>query len=339
MWKGIWKGRTRSAFTLIELLVVIAIIAILIALLLPAVQQAREAARRTQCRNNLKQLGLAMHNYHDNFNQFAPTIFGIAGNFTWSDSSRGSYLVRYLPYMDQAPFYNAMNFSLQGVAWNPGNFEAQVDPQGQLYRQKLIPAYTCPSDPSPNLGGHSAKSNYACSMGNQRMDQFGGPWGTCSLYLGNNFNTAGAGHGNSGASQDISGILSRMLWAAKIGDIVDGTSNCIAAGEIRPACGDHTWNGWFHFNSMWVATTGPINYPVECIYESPNWNAASAPPGKTACNQYQSWNTTQAFKSRHVGGAHFLLADGSVRFISENLDYITYQRLGDRRDGGVVGDF
>jgi prepilin-type N-terminal cleavage/methylation domain-containing protein/prepilin-type processing-associated H-X9-DG protein len=332
-------GRLRRAFTLIELLVVIAIIAILIALLLPAVQQAREAARRTQCRNNLKQLGLAMHNYHDNFNQFAGTIFADGGTPNWSDSSRGSYLIRYLPYMDQAPFYNALNFSTTGVAWNPGNFEAQVDPQGNLYRQKVIPAFKCPSDPSPDLGGHSAKTNYACSMGNQLMPAYTSGWGTCSLYPGNNFNTGAAGHGNSRSSQDISGIVSRLVWAAKIGDIVDGTSNVIAAGEIRPACGDHSWNGWFHFNSLWIATTAPINFPVECIYESPNWNAGSAPAGKTACNQYQSWNTTQGFKSRHVGGAHFLLCDGSVRFIGENLDYTTYQRLGDRRDGGVVGDF
>ena len=344
MEKRIWFGNLRRAFTLIELLVVIAIIAVLIALLLPAVQQAREAARRTQCKNNLKQLGLAMHNYHDNFNRFAPTIFETEGPFTWSDGSKGSYLVRYLPYIDQAPFYNALNFSGKGTAWNLPNFEASVAAQGRLYRQRLIPAYACPSDPSPDLGGHSAKSNYACSMGNQFMPNaglYGGPapWGNCSLYPGNNFGTGSAGHGNTSSSNEVSGILSRYNWAAKLSEITDGTSNVIAAGEIRPSCGDHTWNGWFHFNSMWVATTAPINFPVECIYESPNWNAGSPPTGKNGCNQYQAWNTTQGFKSRHVGGAHFLLCDGSVKFVSENIDYLTYQKVGDRRDGGVVGDF
>jgi len=338
------RRRMRPAFTLIELLVVIAIIAVLIALLLPAVQQAREAARRTQCKNNLKQLGLAMHNYHDNYNRFAPTIFAEEGPFTWSDGSKGSYLVRYLPYIDQAPFFNALNFSLMATAWNPGNFEVQNDPQGQAYRQKQIPAYKCPSEPSPDLGGWSAKSNYACSMGNQAMVNAGvgggpAPWGSCPQYQGNNFGTGPAGHGNSHSPQDISGTVSRLNWAAKIADMTDGTSNVIAAGEIRPSCGDHTWNGWFHFNSMWVATTAPINYPIVCILEDPGWDGGSPPPGKTACNQYQAWNTTQGFKSRHVGGCHFLMNDGSVRFLSENLDYLTYQKLGDRRDGQPVGEF
>jgi prepilin-type N-terminal cleavage/methylation domain-containing protein/prepilin-type processing-associated H-X9-DG protein len=335
-----WKGRWRSGFTLIELLVVIAIIAILIALLLPAVQQAREAARRTQCRNNLKQLGLAMHNYHDNFNQFAPTIFADSGALTWSDSSRGSYMIRYLPYIDQAPFFNALNFSLMGTAWNPGNFEAQTNPNGQLWRNTPIPSFMCPSDPSPPVGGHSAKSNYACSMGAQAMPSWtANPWGVCTQYPGNVLNTGGAGHGNDRNPDAISGIVSRLCWAARIGQITDGTSNVIAMGEIRPSCGDHTWNGWFHFNSLWVATTAPINFPIECINESTSWNAATAPAGRNGCNQYQNWSTSQGFKSRHVGGAHFLLCDGSVRFISENIDYLTYNRVGDRRDGAVVGDF
>jgi prepilin-type N-terminal cleavage/methylation domain-containing protein/prepilin-type processing-associated H-X9-DG protein len=330
----------RSGFTLIELLVVIAIIAILIALLLPAVQQAREAARRTQCRNNLKQLGLAMHNYHDNFKQFAPTPFEDAGPVTWSDASRGSYLIRYLPYVDQAPFYNAMNFSLRGTPWTTANFEGQVAPDGTLYRNKLIPAFVCPSETSPDVPAHSAKSNYAFSMGNQLMPtNAGNPWGVCSLYPGNNFGTGAAGHGNSYAPSQVSGIISRMNWAARISDIVDGTSNVIAVGEIRPSCGDHSWNGWFHFNSLWIATTAPINQPIVCINEDVGWNSATAPAGKNGCNQYQSYNASQGFKSRHVGGAHFTLCDGSVRFISENIDYLTYQRVGDRRDGGVVSDF
>jgi prepilin-type N-terminal cleavage/methylation domain-containing protein/prepilin-type processing-associated H-X9-DG protein len=330
----------RAGFTLIELLVVIAIIAILIALLLPAVQQAREAARRTQCRNNLKQLGLAMHNYHDNFNQFAPTIFHTAGAVNWSDSSRGSYLVRYLPYIDQAPLYNAMNFSLQGTAWTTANFEGQVAADGTLYRNKVISAFICPSETTPNVPAHSAKSNYACSMGNQLMPTNGGnPWGACALFPGNNFGTGASGHGNSLNASEISGIVSRMPWAARIGEIIDGTSNVIAMGEIRPSCGDHMWNGWFHFNSLWVATTAPINHPIQCINEDSGWNSATAPAGLNGCNQYQAYNTSQGFKSRHVGGAHFLLCDGSVRFISENIDYLTYQRVGDRRDGAVVGDF
>lgn len=341
------RRASRPAFTLIELLVVIAIIAILIALLLPAVQQAREAARRTQCRNNLKQLGLAMHNYHDNFNQFAPSVMHPEGppGYTWSESSKGSYMVRYLPYLDQAPLFNALNFNAIAPAWNPPNLEAQTNPQGQLYRHMIIPSLQCPSEESSNLDGHSAKSNYACSMGNQAMpawDSSGnnGVWtgAPCTLYPGNNFGTGPAGHGSSWNANDISGIVARFNWAARIRDITDGTSNVIAAGEIRPQCGDHTRNGWMHFNSLWVATTAPINFPIVCVRE-PGWDAASAPPGMNACNHWQNWQTSQGFKSRHVGGAHFLMCDGAVKFITQNIDYITYQRLGCRRDGGTVGDF
>jgi len=323
---------SRSAFTLIELLVVIAIIAILIALLLPAVQQAREAARRTQCRNNLKQLGLAVHNYHDNFNQFPITSFndGSAPGATWSDGSKGSYMIRLLPYIDQAPLYNLMNFSMTGTPWTLPNFEAQVDSTGQLLRQKVIPGFLCPSEPSPVQGGHSSKTNYALSMGNQALPSQGD---TCTLYPGNIYGTGPDGHGNTMNSARVSGIISRFNWGAKIADITDGTSNVICAGEIRPNCGDHSNNGWFHFNAIWIATTPPINYPINCYNEGP------AVPTPGPCNQPNNWQTSQGFKSKHTGGAHFLLCDGSVRFISENINYNTYQMLGDRRDGQVVGDF
>lgn len=338
--------KARRAFTLIELLVVIAIIAILIALLLPAVQQAREAARRTQCKNNLHQLGLALHNYHDVYGQFPISIFnnGAAPGPTWSNSSRGSYLIRLLPYVDQAPLFNALDFTTVGAAWNPPNFEAQTDGNGKLYRHYLIPGYQCPSETSPNIDGHSARTNYALSMGNQAMPTNGGgnpaAWGGCTQYPGNNFGTGASGHGNTFTSGNVSGIVSRFNWAAKIRDITDGTSNTIAGGEIRPQCGDHSRNGWFHFNSMWIATTAPINYKIYCVREDTGWNSATPPqPGDTGCNQFQNWSTSQGFKSRHEGGAQFVLADGSARFISENIDYMLYQRLGDRRDGQPVGEF
>jgi prepilin-type N-terminal cleavage/methylation domain-containing protein/prepilin-type processing-associated H-X9-DG protein len=351
---------SRRAFTLIELLVVIALSAILIALLLPAVQQAREAARRTQCKNNLHQLGLALHNYHDVYGQFPMTVFNEGDpnstTQTWSDSSRGNYLVRLLPYIDQAPLFNALNFSTVGTAWNcPDptntsncNFEALTDSNGKLYRHYAIPGFLCPSESSPLIDGHSAKSNYALSMGNQAMpSQY-----PCTDFPGNNFGTGIPGHGNvdhdhwdpvhqaSGAG--ASGILRRMYWSAKIRDITDGTSNTIAGGEIRPQCGDHSRNGWLHFNSLWIATTAPINYPIACVREESiqvggvtyQWNTVPA-----GCHHYANWQTSQGFKSRHTGGAHFVLADGSARFISENIDYMTYQRLGDRRDGQVVGEF
>jgi prepilin-type N-terminal cleavage/methylation domain-containing protein/prepilin-type processing-associated H-X9-DG protein len=336
----------RSAFTLIELLVVIAIIAILIALLLPAVQQAREAARRTQCKNNLHQLGIALHNYHDVYNQFPLTVFNTAApGFNWSDSSRGSYLVRLLPYIEQSNLFNALNFSLSGPAWSTANFEGQVDPAGKLYRQYVIPAYMCPSDPQPILDGHSAKTNYMMSMGNQSMPGGGTAWGTCSQYNSpgdrNVFGLYAPGHGNTDNPSYTSGVLSRLNWAANFRDITDGTSNTIAAGEVLGQCGDHSRNGWFHFNSTWIATTAPINFPIACVRESlrgVSWDSGSPGP-LNACNHWQNWQTSQGFKSKHTGGANFVMCDGATKFLSENIDYRIYQRLGDRRDGEVVGEF
>ena len=338
------KKRLYRGFTLIELLVVIAIIAVLVALLLPAVQQAREAARRSSCKNNMKQIGLALHNYHDTHLQFP--INGLtdiaASGATWSPGSKGSYWVRLLPFMDQAPLYNQIDFSMSGPAWscnnnapqsNDCNIEAITTADGQLLRHISIPTLQCPSEPSPARDGHSNKSNYALSMGNQAMPSQAG---MCNLYPGNDFGTGGAGHGNTRAPSNTSGIISRLGFGAKMAQISDGMSNTIAAGEIRPQCGDHARNGWFHFNSLWIATTAPINFPIGCVREDPiqiggttyQWNTVP-----NSCNRYNNWQTSQGFKSRHTGGAHFVMCDGSVHFLSENIDYMTYQMLGDRRDG------
>lgn len=340
--------RRRAAFTLIELLVVIAIIAVLVALLLPAVQQAREAARRSQCRNNLKQLGLAVANYEGTFGQYPPTCFNDNGGLgpAWSDGSKGSYLLRLLPYVDQVALYERINFNTAGTAWGPSNVEGLFedannngtqDAGEQLLRHKVVPAFLCPSDPSFILSGHSTKTNYALSMGNQRMDTNAGK---CPQYVagsmaapgGNMFGTGGAGHGNTYDPRNISGIVSRINWAASVSEIVDGTSNVILAGEIRPNCGDHSNNGFYHFNSLWIATTAPLNFPINC-YNEP---AVSAPASPATCNDADNWTTSQGFKSVHTGGAHFVMCDGSVKFLTDSIDYTNYQRLGDRRDGQSV---
>ncbi|MBA3314861.1 MAG: DUF1559 domain-containing protein [Planctomycetota bacterium] len=322
--------RSRVAFTLIELLVVIAIIAVLIALLLPAVQQAREAARRTQCKNNLKQLGLAMHNYADTHGQFAPTIFNVngwPGNAPpeWGAHEKGTYLVQMLPFIEQAPLFQAIDFK------NWLTIDGRTRPDGKLFRSTVIPIFMCPSDGSPELNGDRARFNYAYSMGAQQMNSLGGmcPTYDQTTYPGGYFKTGGAGHGNTYNSNDVSGIASRVQWAAKFRDITDGTSNVIAMGEVRPNCGDHSNNGWWHWNATWIATTAPINFPISCYGEA-------AVPGATGCNQPNNWTTSQGFKSKHTGGAQFLMCDGSVQFLSENINYATYQALGDRRDGTPV---
>ena len=321
----------RAAFTLIELLVVIAIIAILVALLLPAVQQAREAARRTQCRNNMKQIGLALHNYVD-VNRILPG----------SDQRgllRGSYFIRLLPYFDQAALYNDLDFDLP----NTLNFMDQTLSDGSHLYEKVIPMLLCPSDPYKVLGKGRftppyadpmrPKGNYAMSLGAQNLPTNTWTPADCRLYApydaypNGYFGTGSAGDGNSAVGDNISGVVSRLGWSARFRDVTDGLSNTIFAGEIRPECSSWPdWLGWIGHDNF-IATTPPINFP------SCEGGAADA------CNDPNNCNTSQGFKSRHPGGCNFVLGDGSVRFISENVDYGTYQALGDRRDGQPIGPF
>jgi prepilin-type processing-associated H-X9-DG protein len=161
---------------------------------------------------------------------------------------------------------------------------------------------------------------------------------SCNDYASPNvtfFHSGLTGHGsrNAPAAQQISGVISRFDWAAKMRDITDGTSNTILMGEIRPWCGDHFQTASFpNPNSLWTATTAPINYPT-CPGEPPGFD------GTDGCNADANWQTSQGFKSKHPGGAQFLFADGSGHFLSETIDYYTYQRLGDRWDNQPVGSY
>jgi prepilin-type N-terminal cleavage/methylation domain-containing protein len=320
--------RRGLGFTLIELLVVIAIIAVLIALLLPAVQQARESARRTQCKNHLKQLGLGIHNYHD--------VFGM---FPISLRDKGSQLVGLLPYIDQAPLYNQIDF-------NGGVANQTIG--GKIVDAHVIPGLMCPTESKSSLSpGGRATSSYACSMGAQWVEATNG----CNLnaYVaaypapydpdGNREDPFNRGNVRSdyGNAATISGPFGRgyfSSWSAKTSHITDGTSNTIAMGEVRMFCNKWNWNdgrGWAHGDGHWYSTAAPINFPT--CSDSAGYNN-----GPCTLNQ-DNWNSQFGFKSQHVGGAHLLLCDGSVRFVSQNLDMFTYQKLGDRSDNLVVGDF
>lgn len=316
------KHRSRG-FTLIELLVVIAIIAVLIALLLPAVQQAREAARRTQCKNNLKQLGLALHNYHDTASIFPTPTGNIYG--VWSGTgNHGSWLARLLPHIDQAPLFNSLH---------PTDVDLSTTPDGKLVYQVVIPAFLCPSDPNGGTSTNSitygtqvrAVSNYSASMGSQNNSP-------CVSSFANIFGTGPDSRNDDPtlSLNRLSGVFGHSVCSARIRDITDGTSNTIALGEVRPKCEVHVRNGWLATNSLYTGTGININF-----------NTCEGEPGTgTGCNTHTgSWGASQGFKSIHIGGCHFVLCDGSVRFISENIDMRNYQRLGDRRDGETVSEF
>ncbi|MFN9268053.1 MAG: DUF1559 domain-containing protein [Planctomycetaceae bacterium] len=325
------RPSTRRAFTLIELLVVIAIIGILVALLLPAVQQAREAARRTQCKNNLKQYGLALHNYHDTFGKFPGAGGWALGRRDWNWENETaphiSWQVRVLPYMDQAPLYNQLNMAQMYQ-------DRATLSDGTITWTKQVPYARCPSDDSNEREWSTlVQSSYTGSLGSQSTPSANG---SCEPYEINAEVYKQAGHGNFWTKEQISGMFSRMVGGElSIADISDGTSNTIAVGEIMAKCNDHK-AGWWHYNGMSSAhasTVTPINEMTTCERVNP------AKITNTACTNQNNWNYSWAFRSNHTGGAHFLLADGTVRFFSENINMQTYQRLGGRRDGRVVGDF
>jgi prepilin-type processing-associated H-X9-DG protein len=298
------------------------------------------------CQNNLKQIGLAMRTYHNTFGRMPPN--GVyfwtrqsKNQHTWYNSSRGSVFVKLLQFMEQDPLYNQMNFSLAG-ADDATRFERQKDASGKWWRANIIPSFICASaNVDPLLHGTNPQRDaavgcYAYSLGNQFSTSVGC---MCVDYPGNNFGTGPAHHGSDSRGMNASGVFLRGHWAAKFRDITDGESQVILAGEILPNKSDHFVNGWFHHNAPWSMTTAPINYPIVGLGDAGfSWSDENPPLNPFGCTHFRSWQTAQGFKSRHKGGAQFVFCDGSVQFLSENIDYITYQRLGDRRDGQPLGE-
>jgi prepilin-type N-terminal cleavage/methylation domain-containing protein/prepilin-type processing-associated H-X9-DG protein len=320
--------RQARGFTLIELLVVIAIIAILIALLLPAVQQAREAARRTQCRNNMKQLGLALHNYHDTHNTFP---LGNHANYL------GNWRLSILPMIDQSNVYNNVTFTNV-----PGNFTAWVTPPGYggnaVLRGLIVPGYNCPSSALPRNSTLGVMNNFD---NGQTMDYVGISGGVDEL-APNRWDPSG-----QGLCTDIvysgrmchNGLLP-ALRNRNMKDATDGTSNTMLVGEQSGALNNvdvraNYWGGWNGTSlgrTTFPAVTGCeiVNGITTVRYRI---NATSAPSGN------QPWYLNTVLNSYHTGGCHALLADGSVRFLSENMDLPTLINLTVMNDGRTIGDF
>ena len=344
----------RRGFTLVELLVVIAIIGILVGLLLPAVQAAREAARRMQCSNNLKQFGLALLNYESAFKRLPHGTPYILPDGSWAsgDHVKGSMLIKLLPQMEQTALYGQIDFNRN--VEDQLNTPIGVVVPGQAPKTGLGMAgaggtrmniFICPSDGTTSKRLDQAQQffNYAPSMGNQNMDSAPG---MCNQYPNNSFATRAAGvlggnifrngangHGNPStipgtSGQNISGPFSKMAYGARLADITDGLSNVILMGEILPSCGDHTRAGWIHWNSPWIATTARINFNT-CGKRGVDDNSGN-------CTAHNNWQTSQGFKSDHAGGANFVFGDGAVQFIPETIDYLAYQQMGSKDDGEPI---
>jgi len=313
------RNRRSPGFTLIELLVVIAIIAVLIALLLPAVQQAREAARRSQCKNNMKQIALAIHNYASTFNTFCPGGVATSGptGADWCNVStigykgRAPWTVLVLPFLEQTTAYNQFRFE--------ENFTVIAD--AEVYRGSAandaaykiqMPLYRCPTD---------SRSDSTNNYSNYRGVQGGGvSSGACLAMTNVWFHNNGVLYTNSKIG---------------FGDITDGSSNVFLLGES-------------HYNY----TLAHTQYPNRAI----GWasaictqtDGALVPNLAAARNGINSWGGNMAvdsplliaqdyFGSMHTGGAHFAMADGSIHFVSQNVDSNLFQSLGIRNDGLPTG--
>jgi len=307
----------RRGFTLIELLVVIAIIAILVALLLPAVQQAREAARRTQCKNNLKQIGLALHNYHDVYRVFPPGNVHKAGSQRTASLAAYGWAVFILPQMEQQTVFETLNVNHRDLDLTLRNA------QGKLLAQKTLPMYRCPSDRMSDLNSkrsfnnpykiHVATSNYVGVIGTR--------WATPYQVVVNGRDPWGMLYGDS---------------KTRMRDVIDGTTNTLFVGERDADCRAGVWIGVRNYQGN--GNVGNRQHLGRTFFKINHPNAG---------------NCEQGFSSPHAGGAQFVLVDGSVRFINENINSNTttstwvtpddragtYQRLGRRNDQLVLGEF
>jgi len=318
-----FRTRPRRGFTLVELLVVIAIIGILVALLLPAVQAAREAGRRSQCSNNLKQFGLGIHNYSDTYKGPLPR----AGN-SWANPQT-SWHVAALPFMEQSALYNQLRmYPTTGGAVDASN-DAGV-------RQVRLAYGRCPSDSGNDMSQGCFQFSYSGSMGSQSTPSNGG--GTCDSYQVNMqpLTAGNAGHGNDPNPDTLSGVFNRTGAIIKLAMVTDGLSNTIFVGEKMSKCDPtHEPGGWPYYNSTanaHASTVCPINDMTTCP-------AGTGKVTNPSCTGGDKWNYAWGFKSQHPGGCQFLLGDGSARYIQENINIVTYQRLGGRADGNAVGDY
>ena len=312
-------NRYLHGFTLVELLVVITIIGILIALLLPAVQAAREAARRMQCGNNLKQIGLATHNYHNTYNSLPPAIVRVDSALFCSVTTT------LLPYIEQQAIFDSFD-------WKQATLDNQYFKGTSSYiGGTVISAYMCPSDiyESRNASG-MARFNYGASSGPSYL-QPTSPSCSCSSFATWD---SQYGMGNRGwpgpAAPGPFNVSLRSVPSSFI-DIRDGLSNTILFGEVRPMYSISVDAGWAIANNGHgeFSTVAPLNYDTS--NQHPNMDADGQ-----SCHSNCNWTFEYGFRSAHPGSVRFVFGDGAVRSLDETIDHQLLQYLGGQNDGHSV---
>ena len=305
------RSHLLRGFTLVELLVVIAIIGVLVGLLLPAVQSAREAARRSACSNNVKQIGLALHNSHDTKGGF-PALedhsdaFLQGQNNNWGETP-GNWLIHILPYIEETAIYDQIDFK---IPWNAGNNK-------QAFMNKYS-VFICPSNPiSDKDSGNNFDAHIAHYFGVWGSKDAPGGRARMKWAIGDNTNADGKG---------IFYFNSKTTF----GQITDGTSKTMAIGEVRGYRPESPFQkgtvaGDGGRGMRWEVGTSPMLLPINGIDG----------PGGSNCPGCR-WENMSSF---HPGGIHVGLADGSTKYINEQIDTTTFLRLGSMMDGQVLGEF
>ena len=302
--------RRQRGFTLIELLVTIAIIAVLIALLLPAVQQAREAARRSQCKNNLKQIGLAIQNYYDVYSRLPIGVQRMGGASPVAVTVSGyTWFRRILPYIEQGAIYNKYDQN--------ANYSS-VEPNRSL-SQTLIPMMRCPSDNASAFFNQIPQYNYLANAGNTNIGK-----------LTANGATYSAGPFSFSPTQEGT--------AASFAQITDGLSNTILVGEIRVGATSPDYRGLLQYG-MQACLSGnlPPNTPI-ADFVPPGQCVTSTDLPCAEVSTASDYRHQMTLRSRHTGGAHAALCDGSVRFLGNNIDLTLIRGLSTMAGGEVQSD-
>ncbi|MEW4565449.1 DUF1559 domain-containing protein [Bremerella sp. JC770] len=313
--------KSQAAFTLVELLVVIAIIGILIALLLPAVQQAREAARRMQCQNNLKQMGLAMHNYHDTNGCFPAGFYRRSYSYSTFSGPGWGWATMILPQMEQNNRYEALQVMDQFCSDDAAVVE---------FSQPPIDAYRCPSTPGTDLNDAFKNADTEPSHG---LSTYKGVFGDLNTQY--NYSDDDCAYYQGSCIDGGNGMFSANS-ATRFRDVTDGTTNTVMIGEV-PFGPNGTRNSSDELvdykGAVWVGvTTGGASSNV-ATHQTLRGVISS---GSTSKVYKINGTNSYAFGSHHPGGAQFVLSDGSVRFFTENMDGVSVNRIANKEDGEVI---